>query len=80
MDDDLHARISELAKEEHSLLQAHAQGEGLTDIEHLRMQQLEVELDRAWDLLRQRDALRTAGLDPSAATERDAATVEGYLS
>lgn len=80
MDDDLHARISALAHEEHRLLQAHTQGEGLAELEHLRLRQLEVELDRAWDLLRQRDALRTAGLDPANATERDAATVEGYLS
>ncbi len=80
MDDDLHARISALAQEEHSLLRAHGTGDGLTDMERLRLQQLEVELDRVWDLLRQRDALRTAGLDPTAARERDAATGEGYLS
>ncbi len=80
MDEDLHSRISALAREERALLQAHARGEGLTGIERMRLQQLEVELDRVWDLLRQRDALRTAGLDPTAATERDAATVEGYLS
>jgi len=80
VDKDLHGRITGLAEEEHALRRAHAQGEGLTDMERIRLQQLEVELDRAWDLLRQRDALRTAGLDPSAARERDAATVEGYLS
>jgi len=80
VDQDLHERIAALAHEEHALHQAHAEGDGLTDLERLRLRQIEVELDRAWDLLRQREALRDAGLDPSAAVERDAATVEGYLS
>jgi hypothetical protein len=40
---------------------------------------IEVELDRCWDLLRQRRALRNAGADPDDATVRDSATVEGYL-
>ena len=38
-----------------------------------------VELDRCWDLLRQRRALRSAGADPDAAAARDAGTVEQYL-
>ncbi|MGB9376788.1 MAG: DUF2630 family protein [Mycobacteriales bacterium] len=80
MDDDLHARISALAQEEHLLRAAHASGDGLSELERMRMQQLEGELDRAWDLLRQREALRDAGRDPSIAAERDASTVEGYLS
>jgi hypothetical protein len=37
-----------------------------------------VQLDRYWDLLRQRDARRRAGLDPDAAQERSADVVEGY--
>jgi hypothetical protein len=80
MDEDLHVRIDALAREEHALHRAHAAGDGLTDAERSRLRAIEVELDRTWDLLRQRDALRTAGLDPTAARERDAATVEGYLS
>jgi len=80
VDEDLHARISALAHEEHLLRAAHAQGDGLSGLELMHMQQLEVELDRAWDLLRQREALRSAGLDPGLAVERDASTVEGYLS
>ena len=41
--------------------------------------QVEVELDRCWDLLRQRRALRDAGGDPGGAQVRDADTVERYL-
>jgi Protein of unknown function (DUF2630) len=39
-----------------------------------------VALDQAWDLLRRREAAREAGLDAATLTERDPATVEGYLS
>jgi hypothetical protein len=38
-----------------------------------------VDLDRCWDLLRQRRALRSAGGDPDEAAARDERTVEGYL-
>jgi len=44
-----------------------------------RLAAIEVELDRCWDLLRQRRALRSAGADPDDAAVRDSATVEGYL-
>ena len=39
---------------------------------------MQVELDRCWDLLRQRRALRSAGGDPDSAALRDADTVEHY--
>jgi Protein of unknown function (DUF2630) len=45
-----------------------------------QLEQIRVDLDRLWDLLRQRRALRSAGADPDEASERDAGTVEGYLS
>ena len=45
-----------------------------------QLEQIRVELDRLWDLLRQRRALRSAGANPDEASERDAGTVEGYLS
>ena len=72
--DDLHARIDELVAEEHRLRSGPADDES-----RRRLADLEVQLDRAWDLLRQRDALRSAGQDPSAAAERPAGEVEGYL-
>jgi hypothetical protein len=40
---------------------------------------VELALDRTWDLLRQREARRSAGLDPTEAAERPASTVEDYL-
>ena len=44
-----------------------------------RMQELETTLDQCWDLLHQRRARRSAGMDPDDAAVRDAATVEGYV-
>jgi hypothetical protein len=38
-----------------------------------------VELDRCWDLLRQRRARRDAGQNPDDAEARDPGTVENYL-
>jgi DNA repair exonuclease SbcCD ATPase subunit len=44
------------------------------------LETIRVELDRLWDLERQRRALRNSGGNPDDASERDAGTVEGYLS
>jgi DNA repair exonuclease SbcCD ATPase subunit len=44
------------------------------------LEKIRVELDRLWDLQRQRRALREAGGNPDDASERDADTVENYLS
>ena len=44
-----------------------------------KLAQLEVELDRYWDLLRQRRARREFGEDPEQAAVRDAGTVERYI-
>jgi len=78
MDDEkLMSRIDELVREEEDLLHRH-EGEGLTSDEEVRMAQLKVQLDQAWDLLRQRRALEQYGLDPDDASQRSAETVEDY--
>ena len=66
--------IEQLVAEEHRLLEAHSEGDGLGPEEHARL-----ELDKYWDLLRQRRARERAGLDPDDASLRDAGTVERYL-
>ena len=71
--------IDELVAEEHDLRSRHTGGEGLSDAERDRMGQLEVQLDQAWDLLRQRRAKAEFGGDPEQARERDAGEVETYL-
>jgi len=75
----IHEQISDLVAQERTLreqLQAH-QIEPAE--EQARLRDLEVQLDQAWDLLRQRQALRDAGEDPGAASVRPASEVEGYL-
>jgi len=66
MDDkEIVERIGKLAEEEQRLEEAHV-GEGLSDDELARKRELEVTLDKMWDLLRQRRAKRSAGQDPDA--------------
>lgn len=75
----IHEQISDLVAQEHELrtrLQAH---EIAPEEERARLREVEVQLDRCWDLLRQRQALRDAGEDPSAAAARPGDEVEGYL-
>ena len=79
-DDELHTRIDEMVAEEQALRRAADGGNGLTDAERDRLHELELSLDRTWDLVRQRQARRDAGQDPDSARERPAGTVEGYLS
>jgi hypothetical protein len=80
-DESISARIERLVQEEHALRtrEEHdsADAAALED-DRGRLRDVEVELDRCWDLLRQRRALRSAGGDPDDASLRDASTVEGY--
>ncbi|HJV04760.1 MAG TPA: DUF2630 family protein [Actinomycetota bacterium] len=71
-------RINDLAEEEHRLFERESRGEA-DDAERRRLRDLEVTLDQCWDLLRQRRARRSAGMDPDDARVRDERTVEGYL-
>jgi hypothetical protein len=71
-------RIGALVEEEHTL-ERQATGGGLDDREQARLQEVEVQLDQCWDLLRQRRARREAGQDPDTAQVRPEGTVEGYL-
>jgi hypothetical protein len=79
-DSDILAQVNELVAEEKELrakLQHHEIDE--TE-EHRRLRSLEVQLDQAWDLLRQRRALRESGQDPDGASVRPEGEVEGYLN
>lgn len=76
-DDSTRQAINDLADEEHALLQKESDGTA-TDEERDRIKQIEIELDRCWDLLRQRRARRNAGQDPDKATVREESVVENY--
>ena len=68
--------IHELVAEERLL---RAGGHGLGSPQRIRLQQLEHQLDQAWDLLRQRRAREETGEDPDAARQRSVDEVESYL-
>jgi hypothetical protein len=79
MDDaQIHGTIEELVAEEHELWQREAAGNA-RDQDRRRLEDLQVALDRCWDLLRQRQARREAGLDPEGAKARPEEVVERYL-
>jgi len=78
-DQSIHEHITALVDEEKKLREQLAHGEVTEGEEHARLARLEVELDQAWDLLRQRRALRETGGSPDDAVERPADIVEKYL-
>ena len=76
-DPEIHNSIEQLVAEEHELWQKESAGEA-TDADRNRLKAVQVSLDQCWDLLRQRRALRNAGLDPDSAEARPADIVERY--
>jgi len=77
-DKEILAQINKLAQKEHDLFKREAQ-DGVTDEERAELRKIEVTLDQCWDLLHQRRARRSAGLDPNAAEVRDPNVVEKYM-
>jgi uncharacterized protein DUF2630 len=76
-DASLRDQIEQLVEEEQRLMQE-GSGQGADDARHARLAELKVDLDRCWDLLRQREAREEFDLDPDKASVRDEGTVEGY--
>jgi hypothetical protein len=80
-DESIAARIERLVSEEHELRdreQVDSSDPAALEEDTDRLRVVEVELDRCWDLLRQRRAFRDAGSNPKQAQVRDADTVERY--
>lgn len=68
--------IHQLVEEEKKLRAGH---HGLNAEDRARLDAVERELDRSWDLLRQRRAREEFGEDPDTAKERSVDEVESYL-
>lgn len=66
--------IERLTHEEHALYEKGS----LTQADKARLKKINVELDEAWDLLRQRRAKREFGQNPDDADLRPARIVENY--
>ena len=80
-DESIAARIETLVDEEHELRHreaADSQDAERLDADRERLRAVQVELDRCWDLLRQRRAREEFGQNPDEARVRDADTVERY--
>ena len=67
--------IQRLVDEEHELFER----DSLNSIESERLTNIQVELDRCWDLLRQRRARREFGDNPDDAQVRPPEVVEKYI-
>ena len=81
-DESVAAHIETLVGEEHELRgreQSDSQDADQLAADQQRLRAVQIELDRCWDLLRQRRAMRDAGSNPDEAHVRDADTVERYL-
>ncbi len=84
-DQQIQDRIEELETEERRLRADEAQAGPHHDgarlqADRTRLEEVRVELDRLWDLLRQRRALRAGGRDPDGARMRDGDAVEGQMT
>ncbi|MCD0481287.1 DUF2630 family protein [Streptacidiphilus sp. ASG 303] len=73
-------RIGDMVAAEKDLREQVAEGRAEGDDVRERLAALEVELDRCWDLLRQRRAREEFDEDPGQARARPASEVEDYLS
>lgn len=78
-DEQIQQQIEALEAERLRLREREGAGDPKLDEDRVRLEAIGVELDRLWDLQRQRRALRDAGSDPDQAVERPASTVERYL-
>lgn len=76
-DSTIHRHIEALVAEEERLYDQ-SDERSLTPDERKRLDELNVQLDRYYDLLRQRRAKREFGQDPDDAKMRSGKTVESY--
>jgi hypothetical protein len=77
-DRDVQSHIEELVAAEHELLEA-AEQKPLDEGDKAKLAEINVQLDRYYDLLRQRRAREEFAQDPDSAHIRSGATVEKYL-
>jgi hypothetical protein len=77
-DEQIENQIEALEEARETLRQREGASDPTLDEDAARLEEIRVDLDRLWDLLRQRRALRSAGDDPDLASERSADIVERY--
>jgi hypothetical protein len=77
-DEEIETQIDALESEREQIREREGGDDVNLEADVARVEEIRIDLDRLWDLLRQRRALRTAGQNPDAASERSAETVEKY--
>jgi Protein of unknown function (DUF2630) len=77
-DEEIETQIEALESERERLRQREGSRDPTLDEDAARLEEIRIDLDRLWDLLRQRRALRSAGENPDLASERSAEMVEKY--
>jgi predicted nuclease with TOPRIM domain len=77
-DEQIREQIDVLEQERLTLREREGEKDPTQAADAARLEEIRVELDRLWDFLRQRNALREAGGDPEEASERSADVVEKY--
>jgi hypothetical protein len=77
-DDQIEIQIDLLETERESLREREGNADPTLERDASRLEEIRIDLERLWDLLRQRRALREADQDPDLASERSAETVEKY--
>jgi hypothetical protein len=77
-DEQITRKIEQLEEQRELLRSDESTTHGSVAADAGRLEEIRIELDRLWDLERQRRALREAGRNPDEAEERSEQTVEGY--
>jgi uncharacterized protein DUF2630 len=77
-DEQIESQIEALEAEREKLRQREGQRDPTLEQDRVRLEEIRIDLDRLWDLLRQRRALLSAGKDPDLASARSVETVEKY--
>jgi predicted nuclease with TOPRIM domain len=77
-DEQINEVIERLEEEREALRSRERANDPTLEADAARVEEIRVELDQLWDLLRQRRALRDAGQDPDQAHERSPDIVERY--
>jgi hypothetical protein len=77
-DEQIESQIEALESERERLRQREGTADPTVREDSARLEEIRIDLDRLWDFLRQRRALRSAGENPDLASERSAETVEKY--
>jgi hypothetical protein len=77
-DEEIETEIDALEFERENIREREGGDDVTLEEDVARLEEIRIDLERLWDLLRQRRALRNAGEDPELASERSAETVEKY--